>query len=73
VDAFDDVRLGETEEVVRAAQLLRVRREACSAECRVIETMALDHRPHRAVDDQDPLPERFPEVALGECLAIADG
>jgi len=53
VDLGDQVRAGERKQVVGALQRTVVVREACAAEVAVGQDVALDHRAHRAVQDQD--------------------
>jgi len=45
----------ELQQVVVALQVLRVIAEALTAEIRLAELVALDHRAHRAVEDGDAL------------------
>ncbi len=54
VDPLDDRGLREDEEVVRALEVPRVGPEAVPAVRGLVQPLALDHRPHRAVDDGDP-------------------
>ena len=64
VDPADHVRAREHEDLVVAAQIARVIAEAIAAEVRLAEAARLDHRPHRAVDHEDPLGEdRLERVA----------
>ncbi len=60
VDGADDIRTREDEDVAVAAQVLRVILEALAAEVGLRQLVALDHRPHRAIED---------EHALLECAA----
>jgi hypothetical protein len=55
VDVADDPRLGQDQQVVRAAQVVGVVAEAFAAEAGFIEFVVLDHRAHRAVQHEDPL------------------
>ncbi len=57
VNRADELRLGEHEQVVRALEVDRRVGEARAAEVGFTEPVALDHRPHRAVEDQDPAVE----------------
>jgi len=66
VDVGDDLRLGQHEEVVVAAQLLVVVREPLAAVVGLRRPVALDHRPHRAVEQHDALGQ-----GLAECLLRA--
>ena len=58
VDAGDDVRLGEREQVVVADQVARPVREPLAAVARLVRPVPLDRRTHRTVDDEDALVER---------------
>ncbi len=53
VDLGDGLRLGEHEQVVVALHGLGMGGEALAPEGRLVELVALDHRAHGAVDDQD--------------------
>ncbi len=53
VDVLDRRGLGEHQQVVEAAQAGAVAGEAIAAERRLVEPQRLDHRPHRAVEDDD--------------------
>ena len=53
MEAADRVRLGEDEKVVVAAQVARPVGEARAAKLGLAEAQRLDHRPHRAVEDED--------------------
>jgi hypothetical protein len=55
MDLFDDVRLRQRQQIVRAFQVARVLRELRAAKPILVQPVALDHRAHRAVDDQDSL------------------
>jgi hypothetical protein len=50
----DDVRPREHEHVAVALQLARVRAQPRAVEVGLGEAAALDHRPHRAVEEEDP-------------------
>ncbi len=65
VDPLDDRGLREDEEVVRALEVLRVGAEALAAVPGLVETLPLDHRPHRAVDDGDAAGEERAKARLG--------
>ena len=58
VDAGDDVRLGEREQVVVADQVARPVREPLAAVARLVRSVPLDRRTHRTVDHEDALVER---------------
>ena len=51
--AADHVRAREHEQIVVAAQVVRVTGESLPAEVRFREAVALDHRAHRAIEDED--------------------
>ncbi len=55
VDRSDDVGPGQREEVVVPAQVARMTGETFAAEVGLGQPVALDHRAHRAVHDEDPL------------------
>ncbi len=58
VDAGDDLRLGERQQVVVALQVARPVGEPLAAVARLGGTVALDRGTHGAVEHQDPLLER---------------
>ena len=58
MDAADQRRLRQREQVVVAAQVAAPAAEALAAELLLGEALALDHRAHGAVEDQDPLGEQ---------------
>ena len=62
MDSLDHVGAREHEQVVVAGEIPRVAREPLAAEVGLPEPAALDHRPHRAVEDQDALPQRGVEL-----------
>ena len=62
VDLGDDVGPRQHEQVVVAAQIARMRREALAAEIGLGQLVALDHRPHRAVEHEDALREQRVEL-----------
>jgi hypothetical protein len=53
VDLADDVGPRQDQQVVVALQILRMILEPLAAEVRFRQLVALDHRPHRAVEDED--------------------
>ena len=65
MDAADDVGPRQDEQVVVALEVARVRREARAAEVGLGEAVALHHRAHRAVDDEDPVAEEGVEEVGG--------
>ena len=54
VDRADDVRAREHEDVAVALQIARMCANRVAAEVRFRQLVPLDHRPHRAVEDEDP-------------------
>ena len=62
MDLADDVRLGQREEVVGAAQVARMVGEARTAEVGLAELVALEHRAHGAVEDEDALAQRLGQL-----------
>ena len=65
MDLADHVGPREHEELVVALQVARVVAEALAAEVGLAELARLDHRAHRAVEDEDALGEDPLECALG--------
>ena len=63
VDLADHVGPRQDQQVVVALQILRVILEALAAEVRLRQLVALDHRAHRAVEDEDARGERAIERA----------
>ena len=61
VDAEDDVRLGQVEDVRVAGDVLRVVAEQVAGEVFGREALALQHRPPGAVEDEDALVEQLPQ------------
>ncbi len=61
MDAGDEVRPGQAEQVVVAALVAGRVGEARSAVVRLLQAVLLDHRAHRAVEYQDPLLQRGEE------------
>ena len=59
MNLFDDRRIGQTENIIRAFEIARMIRELRTAETGFIQPVALDHRPHRAVEDEDAAVEQF--------------
>jgi hypothetical protein len=58
VDAADDVRPGEHQQVVVALEIMRVIGEARAAVIGFLQPVALDHRAHGAVEDEQALLEQ---------------
>ena len=52
VDAADDVGAGQDQQVVVALEVVRVIGEALAAVVGFLQPVALDHRAHRAVEDE---------------------
>ena len=76
MDLADHVGARQDQQVVVALEILRVVLEPLAAEVRFRQLVALDHRPHRAVEDEDALRERALERAGrvdGDGDAMADG
>ena len=71
MDAANHVGPGQDEQVVRAAQVARVVLEALAAEGGLVELVALDHRAHRAVEDQDPLAHQSGQEAMRSSRALS--
>ena len=55
MDLADDLWAGQDEDVVGALEVVVVVLEALAAELIFGQRVALDHRAHRAVDDEDAL------------------
>jgi hypothetical protein len=62
MDAADDVRTCQHEHVAVALQVVRMRRKPFAAKVFLLQLVPLDHRPHRAVQNQDALCEQFVEL-----------
>ena len=58
MDRADDLGLGEREEVAVAPQVTRPVGEAVAPVVALAQTVGLDHRPHGAVEHQDPTGEQ---------------
>jgi hypothetical protein len=65
MDVLDDVRASQAQEIVAAPQLFRVIGELRAAKVGLFQLMLLDHRPHRAVEHEDPREQQFLEA--GDC------
>ena len=59
VGLLDDCGTREAEDVVGAPEITRMGRELHAAVSRLVEPVALDHRPHRAVEDEDAAIEQL--------------
>ena len=55
VDRADQFRSGQQQQVVVAFQVVRVRGETRAAVVGLLQAVALDHRAHRAIEDQNVL------------------
>src|SRR5688572_12126688 len=62
MDAADDVRPRQHEHVAVALEIVRMRRKPLAAKVFLLQLVPLDHRPHRAVQNQDALGEQFVEL-----------
>lgn len=62
VNGLDDVRLRDVQDVVIEAKILGMPRKLLAAVVRFRELTRLDHRPHGAIEDDDPLLQEFPEL-----------
>src|SRR6185369_16235931 len=71
MDRADHVGPRQDEQVAVAALRAGMVLEARAAEVRLLERVALDHRPHRPVEDEDPLLQLFaeqgPAFGCGHC------
>ena len=64
MDVFDDVRLREVEQIVATLEVLAPPvREPRAAKGRLIQLTLLDHRAHRAVQDDDALAQQLFEMS----------
>ena len=63
MDLENDLGTGEAENVVGTLQIARMTGEAVAAVAGLVQTVALDHGPHRAVENENP-----PGELLGQCL-----
>jgi hypothetical protein len=57
VDVADDLRMGEVEHLVGALEVAGMIGESVAAELLLGQLVALDERPHRAVEHENPLPD----------------
>ena len=58
VNFADDVWLRKDEDVVVALDVVRMPREACTPVSALVQPVALDHRAHCAIHDENPLREQ---------------
>jgi len=71
MNAGDDLRAGEHQQVVVALEVLRVVEEALAAVVRLAQLLLLDHRAHRAIQDQDAFGEKLAE--FGAAVGLHGG
>ncbi len=64
MDAADDLRLGEAEQVVVPVKVARPVGETLAAIVRLLELVALDHGAHGTVQDQDALLQQVLESGV---------
>ncbi len=62
VNFFNDVRLGENQQIIVALERHRVRRKTLTAKIFFGEFIALNHRSHRAVKDQNSFAQKRVEL-----------
>ena len=67
MDRADDVGPRQHEHVAVALEVARMVREAVAAEVGLRQLVALDHRPHRAVEDQDAFGEQALAAWMRRC------
>ena len=67
MDAGDHRRAGQHQQIVVALEVFRVVEEALAAVVRLAQLLLLDHRAHRAIQDQDAFGEKLAEfgAAIG--------
>src|SRR5688572_28434464 len=58
----DDLRAAEDQHVDVVCERDRMSAEPVAAHSGLIQLLLMDHRPHRAVEDQDPLPQQIVET-----------
>ena len=73
VDLAHDVRPRQHQQVVVALEILRVVLEALTPEFGLAQTVALDHRAHRAVEDQDALRQQCAQFGAAVGLPAGGG
>ena len=71
VDAANHIGSGEQQEVVVALDVVRVRGKALAAVIGLLQAVALDHRPHRPVEDKHALRKQLGE--LGRAVGLKAG
>ena len=62
MDLPDDLRPGQTEDVVIIFERRRVIPKEVTPIILLLQIEALDHRPHRAVEDQNPFSEEINDI-----------
>ena len=76
MDTFDDIGSCQIKQIMQSLYILVPILESLAAISRFIQLMLLDHRSHRAVDDQDPLLKCFEKSAHKQktprCGAVAN-
>ena len=65
VDRGDGRGLGQAEQVAVAPKVARVVGEPFAAEVGLGEPVGLEHRPHRPVEDEDPLAQEARQTPRG--------
>ena len=73
VDRCDRVRAGQNQQIVVAPHVARVRRETVAAEVGLRQPQLLDHRAHRAVENQDAFPKEPVQHRLIRHLLTFEG
>ena len=58
MDLLDRRRLSQAQQVVAALQRAAMIGKLLAPKPRLVQRQGLDHRPHRAVEHQDPVAER---------------
>jgi hypothetical protein len=69
MDGLNDVGTGERQQVVVPAEVVGMGGKAIAAEVRLGELMLLDHRAHRAVQNDDTLRQEMAQFGSGVGLA----
>ena len=64
MDSLDDVGTGDGEDVVVPLEVVTVILETFSAEVLLRQGMALDHRPHRTIEQGNPVLEERPQEGV---------
>ena len=63
MDLLNEIGLGNAQQIVASLQVVSMLQELRSAIPGLVQAIALDHRAHRAVDDDDTLAQEFFELA----------